>query len=82
MIMTLIRNLIPGVVWKWLAAAGAALVGILGVYTKARLDQKKADKLKDAKANVKTIEDVLREGPSDDPTDVIRDRMRQRARKP
>jgi len=73
-----IWKLITAGLWKPLLA----VLGALGLYVKARFDQKKSEQLKDAKANVKTIEDVLREGASDDPADVIRERMRQRARKP
>ena len=81
MILTLLRNLIPGA-WKWLAAAGAALVGILGIYAKGRSDAKAKADMRDLKANAKTIEEVLRETPSDDPADAIRQRMSDRARKP
>ena len=81
MILTLLRTLIPGA-WKWLAAAGAALVGLLGIYAKGRSDAKAKADMRDLKANSKTIEEVLRETPSDDPADVVRQRMSDYARKP
>lgn len=81
MIWTILKTLIPGA-WKWLAAAGAALVGILGIYAKGRSDAKANADMRDLKANAKTIEEVLRETPSDDPADAIRQRMSDRARKP
>ena len=52
MIMTLLRTLIPGA-WKWLAAAGAALVGLLAVYGKGRSDAK-------AKADGKALDATLK----------------------
>ena len=81
MIWTILKTLIPGA-WKWLAAAGAALVGILGIYAKGSSDAKAKADMRDLKANAKTIEEVLRETPSDDPADAIRQRMSDRARKP
>lgn len=43
MIWTIIKGLIPGV-WKYIAAAGVALAGVLGIYAKGRSDAKaKAD---------------------------------------
>lgn len=80
-IWDLITGLLPNV-WGYLAAAGAALLGILGVYVKGRRDAKAKADLRDLKANSKTIEEVLRETPSDDPADDIRRRMSDRARKP
>ena len=81
MIWDLISGLLPNV-WGYIAAAGAALLGILGVYVKGRRDAKAKADLRDLKANRKTIEEVLRETPSDDHADDIRNRMRERARKP
>ena len=80
-----IWDLIPGLlpnVWGYIAAAGAALLGALGLYFKGRSDAKAKADLRDLKANSKTIEEVLRETPSDDPADDIRRRMSDRARKP
>ena len=82
MIWDLISGIVPNL-WGYVAAAGAALVGILGIYAKGRADSKAKRDLRDLKANAKTIEEVLRETPSDDSADDIRDRMRRRAgRKP
>ena len=77
----LITGLVPNL-WGYVAAAGAAIVGALGLYFKGRSDAKRKADMKDLKANVKTIEDVLRETPSDAPADDIRKRMSDRARKP
>lgn len=81
MIWDLITGLLPNV-WGYIAAAGAALLGLGGFYLKGRRDAKAKADLRDLKANSKTIEEVLRETPSDDPADDIRNRMRERARKP
>lgn len=80
-ILDLISGLVPNL-WGYIAAAGAAIVGALGLYFKGRSDAKRKADLKDLKANSKTIEEVLRETPSDDPADDIRRRMSDRARKP
>ena len=81
MIWDLISGIVPNL-WGYVAAAGAALVGILGIYAKGRADSKAKRDLRDLKANAKTIEEVLRETPSDDSADDIRQRMSDRARKP
>lgn len=81
MIWDLITGLLPNV-WGYVAAAGAALLGVLAAYVKGRRDAKAKADLRDLKANAKTIEEVLRETPSDDPADDIRRRMSNRARKP
>lgn len=81
MIWDLITGLLPNA-WGYIAAAGAALLGALGIYVKGRRDAKAKADLRDLKANAKTIEEVLRETPSDDPADDIRRRMSNRARKP
>lgn len=81
MIWDLITGLLPNA-WGYIAAAGAALLGVLAAYVKGRRDAKAKADLRDLKANAKTIEEVLRETPSDDPADDVRDRMRKRARKP
>lgn len=80
-IWDLLSGLLPNV-WGYLAAAGAALLGLGGIYLKGRSDAKAKADLRDLKANSKTIEEVLRETPSDDPADDIRRRMSDRARKP
>ncbi len=81
MIWDLISGLLPNV-WGYIAAAGAALLGLGGIYLKGRSDAKAKADLRDLKANSKTIEEVLRETPSDDPADDIRRRLSDRARKP
>ena len=76
-ILTLLWRFTIGGAWKWLAAGA----GLVGVYLKIRSGDKAKRDLKDLKANAKTIEEVLRETPSDDPADDIRKRMSDRARK-
>lgn len=73
-----IWKLILGGLWKSLLA----VLGAVGIYAKGRRDAKAKADLRDLKANAKTIEEVLRETPSDDPADDIRRRMSNRARKP
>lgn len=73
-----IWKLILGGLWKPLLA----VLGAVGLYAKGRRDAKAKADLRDLKANSKTIEEVLRETPSDDPADDIRRRMSDRARKP
>ena len=78
-ILTFLWRFTIGGAWKWLAAGA----GLVGLYLKGRADSKAKRDLRDLKANAKTIEEVLRETPSDDSADDIRDRMRRRAgRKP
>ena len=77
-ILTLLWRFTIGGAWKWLAAGA----GLVGLYLKGRADAKTKRDVKDLKANAKTIEEVLRETPSDDPADAIRQRMSDRARKP
>ena len=55
MIWDLISGLLPNV-WGYLAAAGAALLGLGGVYLKGRSDAKAKADLRDLKANAKTTE--------------------------
>jgi hypothetical protein len=81
MIWDIITGFLPDI-WGYVVAAGAAVLGALGFYFKGRSDAKRKADLKDLKANAKTIEEVLRETPSDDPADDIRRRMSDRARKP
>ena len=73
-----IWKLILGGLWKPLLA----VLGAAGLYAKGRADAKAKADLRDLKANSKTIEEVLRETPSDDPADDIRRRLSDRARKP
>jgi len=73
-----IWKLILGGLWRPLLA----VLGAVGLYAKGRADAKAKADLRDLKANNKTIEEVLRETPSDDPADDIRRRMSDRARKP
>ena len=81
MIWDLISGFLPHV-WGYIAVAGVALAGLAGVYVKGRADAKAKAEMRDLKSNAKTIEEVLRETPSDDPADAIRQRMSDRARKP
>ena len=76
--IALIWKLILGGLWKPLLA----VLGAVGLYAKGRSDAKAKADLRDLKANSKTIEEVLRETPSDDPADDIRRRLSDRARKP
>jgi len=68
---------------------GLAIMAVLGVLTFGAVkkregvrDAKAKRAAQDAKAHQKTIEEVLRETPSDDLADAIRQRMSKRARKP
>ena len=78
MIWDLISGLLPNV-WGYIAAAGAALLGILGVYVKGRRDAKAKADLRDLKGFKKTTERMQDADAAmgDDPA-VLRDRMRQR----
>lgn len=76
--ITFIWKLILGGLWKPLLA----VLGAAGIYAKGRSDAKAKADSRALKANSKTIEEVLRETPSDDPADAIRQRMSDRARKP
>lgn len=78
MIWELITGLLPSV-WGYIAAAGAALVGILGVYIKGRRDAKAKADLRDLKGFKETTERMqdAESSMGDDPA-VLRDRMRQR----
>ena len=73
-----IWKLILGGLWKPLLA----VLGAAGLYAKGRADAKAKADSRALKANSKTIEEVLRETPSDDPADDIRRRLSDRARKP
>lgn len=78
MIWDLITGLLPNV-WGYVAAAGAALLGILGVYVKGRRDAKAKADLRDLKGFKKTTERMQDADAAmgDDPA-VLRDSMRQR----
>ena len=78
MIGDLLSGLLPNV-WGYIAAAGAALLGLGGFYLKGRSDAKAKADLRDLKGFKKSTErmqdaDVAM---GDDPA-VLRDRMRQR----
>ena len=77
-ILTLLWRFTIGGAWKYIAAG----LGFAVTYMKGRADAKAKRDIKDMKANAKTIEDVLRETPSDDPVSDIRKRLSDRARKP
>ena len=69
-------------------AVGAAFAGLVALWaygvTKKRegaVAARSDAAAKAAKAKEKTIEEVLRETPSDDTADAIRDRMRKRAKR-
>lgn len=55
MIWDLITGFLPNV-WGYVAAAGAALLGALGLYFKGRSDAKAKADLRDLKSNAKTTE--------------------------
>lgn len=76
--MDLISGLLPNV-WGYIAAAGAALLGILGVYVKGRRDAKAKADLRDLKGFKKTTERIQDADAAmgDDPA-VLRDSLRQR----
>ena len=84
-----------GIIWGFLTGnkiartIGLAVMAGLGVLTFGAVKKRegvqsaKAKQAAEAaKAKEKTIDDVLRQTPSDDPVDDIRERMRKRARKP
>ena len=78
MIGDLLSGLLPNV-WGYIAAAGAALLGILGVYVKGRRDAKAKADLRDLKGFKKTTERMQDADAAmgDDPA-VLRDSLRQR----
>jgi len=47
-----------GAIWGWLAAGASVLAVVLGVYAKGRADSKRAQRLRDAEANIKTRKDI------------------------
>jgi hypothetical protein len=57
MIWDLISGLLPNV-WGYLAAAGAALLGLGGVYLKGRSDAKAKADLRDLKEDMKAHERI------------------------
>ena len=78
MIWDILTGLLPNV-WGYIAAAGAALLGILGVYVKGRRDAKAKADLRDLKGFKKTTERMQDADAAmgDDPA-VLRDSLRQR----
>lgn len=78
MIMDLISGLLPNV-WGYIAAAGAALLGILGVYVKGRRDARAKADLRELKGFKETTERMhdAESAMGDDPA-VLRDSLRQR----
>ena len=78
MIGDLISGLLPNV-WGYIAAAGAALLGILGIYVKGRRDAKTKADLRDLKGFKKTTERMSDADAAmgDDPA-ALRDWLRQR----
>jgi hypothetical protein len=75
-------DVMSGGVWPYLVAAFTAIAGALGLYWKGRSDAKAKRAVQDLTAHKETVERVLDETPSDDPADVIRDRLRDRAGQP
>ena len=84
-----------GIIWSFLTGnkivrtIGMVVMAVLGVLTFGAVKKRegaqgaKAKQAAEAaRAKEKTIEDVLREVPSDDPVDDIRERMRKRAKQP
>lgn len=80
-IWDLITGLLPNV-WPYIAGAAVLAAGWFTAKRQGAKGQKAKQAAANAKAHQKTIEEVLRETPSDDPADAIRQRMSDRARKP
>ena len=78
MIWDLISGLVPNL-WGYLAAAGAAIAAIAGVYFKGRSDAKAKADLRDLKGFKKTTERMQDADAAmgDDPA-VLRDSLRKR----
>lgn len=78
MIWDLITGFLPNV-WGYVAAAGAALLGALGLYFKGRSDAKAKADLRDLKGFKETTERIQDADAAmgDDPA-VLRDSLRQR----
>jgi hypothetical protein len=76
MIAAIIRVILGGL-WKPIAA----ILGALGVYFKGRSDAKAKRTAQDAKAYRETNERVSNETDSTDPDDVVRQRLRDRAKR-
>jgi hypothetical protein len=78
MIWDLISGLVPNL-WGYIAAAGAAIAAIAGVYFKGRADAKAKADLRDLKGFKKTTERMQDADAAmgDDPA-VLRDRLRNR----
>ena len=78
MIWDIITGLLPNA-WSYAAAAGAALLGALGLYFKGRSDARAKADLRDLKGFKKTTERMndADAAMGDDPA-VLRDSLRQR----
>ena len=78
MIWDLISGLLPNA-WGYIAAAGAAILGLAGVYVKGRRDAKAKAELRDLKGFKATTERMQDADAAmgDDPA-VLRDSLRQR----
>ena len=78
MIWDMISGLVPNL-WGYLAAAGAAIAAIAGVYFKGRSDAKAKADLRDLKGFKKTTERMQDADAAmgDDPA-VLRDSLRKR----
>ena len=78
MIWDLVTGFLPNV-WGYVAAAGAALLGALGLYFKGRSDAKAKADLRDLKGFKETTERIQDADAAmgDDPA-VLRDSLRQR----
>jgi len=73
---------LPARLKLWAAAIGAALVAALAIYAKGKAAANAKHELKAARSYKTTVERVSDEKPSSATTDALRERMRQRARKP
>ena len=78
MIWDLISGLVPNL-WGYVAMAGTAILGALGIYFKGRSDAKRKADLKDLKGFKKTTERMQDADAAmgDDPA-VLRDSLRKR----
>lgn len=78
MIWDMISGIVPNL-WGYIAAAGAAILGALGLYFKGRSDAKRKADLKDLQGFKKTTERMqdAEAAMGDDPA-VLRDSLRNR----
>ncbi len=74
-------DLILGNVWPYVIGAVTAIAGALGLYLKGRADARTKRAVQDLTEHKDTVERVLNETPSDAPADVIRGRLRDRAKR-